>query len=84
MLVVFLGIFGYYVHWLANVPPHYPYDRYGLGILTVSLVLNHLTFSFRWSRRTSRVMRVFSFGGLALAVIWLVWLGPHLFPLARS
>jgi hypothetical protein len=80
MLGVCLGLLGWWAVWLAQLSPAYPYDRYGNFVVGMALLLNHLAFSFRWSRRTTLLLRVAACLWIVLSFVYLFYVSPIWFP----
>lgn len=73
VLVVPLGLLASGIYWRIYLPSNYAGDRNGALIVSVGLILNHLTWCFRWPRVTRRVFSILAPAWLAFAVVYLCW-----------
>ena len=61
-----------WLYWLLTLPPNYPYERYGNGIVAGMLLFNHLAFAFKWKPSTGAILQVVAFVWLVLGFLYLI------------
>ncbi|MBK1881951.1 hypothetical protein JIN85_05965 [Luteolibacter pohnpeiensis] len=46
MLVMCIALLGKWLLWFHGLPAGYPHEKFGLGVVAIMLMLNHLAFQF--------------------------------------
>lgn len=61
----------YHIYWRMGIPRDYPYERNGIGLVAVMLILNNLAFQFAWPKPVSRMLQI-------AAISWIGFCGLYL------
>jgi hypothetical protein len=81
MLGVILGLLACQIHWHLTLPPAYSGDRYMGGLVVLLLLINHLTYTFKWPRRVKSALSVLGWSWTAFTFFYILYLSRVLYPL---
>jgi hypothetical protein len=80
MLVFSLVLLAVHIHWRLTLPPDYPYDRNGNGVVAVMLLLNTLAYQFRWPTSVTVALRLLAWVWLAFGGFYIAYWSHILYP----
>jgi hypothetical protein len=79
-LVICLGLLVNWLLWLFTLPPDYPYDRYGNGVLAGMLLINHVAFAFKWKPSIGSIWCLIAYVCLLFGMFYIFYWSNVLFP----
>jgi hypothetical protein len=80
MLVALLALVAFHIFWRLTLPPDWPHESNGVGIVAVTMLLWHLAMWFRWPVPITIALRVLACVAFAFMLFYTFYWSRVLYP----